>query len=89
MEMLNGFSIIVSDPAAAANACAEPRRSMVAERNRSMVGVVIISQHFHNLKMIDVAKIVKWEEWGHGECGLIVTFDFFVQKKELLFFFWK
>jgi hypothetical protein len=33
--------------------------------------VVEIVQQFHDLLWIDVAKIVKWEEWGHGDvCGL-------------------
>jgi hypothetical protein len=30
-----------------------------------MVGVVEIVQQFHDLKWIDVAKIVKCQEWGH------------------------
>ena len=55
--MLNWPASVVGDPAAAAKACAEP--------SRSMVGVVEISQQFHDFLWIDVAKIIKWEEWGH------------------------
>jgi len=32
-----------------------------------VVRVVEIAQQFHDLLWIDVAKIVKWEELGHGD----------------------
>ena len=72
---------VVGDPEVAelrrstnAKACTEP--------SRSMVGVVEISQQFHDLLWIDVAKIVKWEEWGHDG---FYTYRWF---KDRLTLFW-
>jgi hypothetical protein len=51
MEMLNWPAGVVGDPA----------------RTSNMVGVVEVIQQFHDFMWIDVAKIVKWEKWGHGD----------------------
>ena len=58
--MLNWPAGVVSDPTATAEAFAEP--------GRSMVGVAEISQQFHDLMWIDVAKIVKWKHFSKFDC---------------------
>ena len=65
--MLNWPAGVVGDPARTSNMVGVVEIASHG-RSESKVGVIIISQQFHDLLWIGVAKIVKWEEWGHDVC---------------------
>ena len=65
MKVLYGLSTSVGDPKVAEHSRSTATAEPCTEPSRSMVGVVEIAQQFHDLMWIDVAKIVKCQEWGH------------------------